>query len=179
MSRGKNGDVRWPTSDGRLLDEIDDADEIDDPRTEDRRSNCRAKRESTVAARLWRGRANEGALQRPRNDYATPCGENGNEPLLHFDDATDLLFERESGHTLAKARLGVLIRRKGAHRSGAFHSFSFPARPYRWRISANLSLSNVSDSRNIWTRSLSLIRPVWTQIAARCSGPRTLVGTSS
>ena len=35
------------------------------------------------------------ALQRPGNDYAAPGGKNGNESLLHFDDATDLLFERE------------------------------------------------------------------------------------
>lgn len=79
---------------------------------------------STDAARVAKR-----ALQRPGNDYAAPGGKNGNEPLLHFDDATDLLFERERGHALAKARLGVLIRRKGAHRCGAFHSFSFPARP--------------------------------------------------
>lgn len=116
----------------------------------------------------------------PWNNPLAPYRANRNHTLLQENDLFHLL--RIGKRCLIRPKTGFCIlpfRKPPASIQIRFHDANLPSSLFWERITPNLSLSNFGLLRNISTLSLSFIRFVSTQIAAKCSAERTFVGTPS
>ena len=116
-------------------------------------------------------------IQCPRLYDSTARSEDRRNPNLHFNDLPNLLRVRQRPLRCPKDRLPVSPPIQSPHANFAFHCSNLSFRLNLARISLNIETSKSSPARNMFTRSLSFIRPVFTQIAARYSANMTFVST--
>ena len=118
-------------------------------------------------------------VKRPGNDRPSASGIDRDEATLKRNELANLLRIRQRRHVCAETPLLILPLGKRAHLHWSCHFANLSPSPYFSSKRLNCSRAKPGDDKKDCTRNLSLIRPVWTQMAARYSAFRTCVVTPS
>ena len=116
-------------------------------------------------------------IQCPRFNNSAARSQDWGNPDLHRNNLPDFLRIRQSPLRSPENRLLVHPPIQGSHANDACHCSNLSTKLNFVRMSLNLATSKSSPERNMFTRNLSFILPVFTQIAARYSANITFVST--